>query len=58
MLVVAALVTGVNKPPSNMAHRDALLARSTLEPGGDVWIELYTQENLFGCFHGAIIKHG
>ena len=58
MLVVAPVVTGIDKPSANVAHRDALLARSTLEPGGDVWIELDAHENLFGCFHGAIITHG
>ena len=58
MLVIAPLVPGMDQPPRNVAHGNPLLTRRTLEPGGDVWIELYTQENLFGCFHGAIVKHG
>src|SRR5690606_14329494 len=56
MLVVAALVPGMDQPTRNVAHRDTLLTRRTLEPGGNVWIELYPQENFSGCLHGGNYK--
>ncbi len=53
MLVVSPLVPGMDQPPRDVAHCDALLARSTLEPGDNVWIKLQPHENFPGCFHGA-----
>jgi hypothetical protein len=56
MLVIAPGIPGVNKPTRDVAHRDALLARSTLEPLDNVWIELDAHENLFCCSHGGNYK--
>jgi hypothetical protein len=54
--MIAPVVPGMDQTPRNVAHRDPLLTRRPLEPGGNVWIELYPQVNFSGCLHGGNYK--